>query len=119
LQFHIGGYPMRMSSVWWAVLALALIGAGVPAAGAEKAKKAEAPAAKAEKKELPSELMLMKLSVLSEAEPESGPPPLKVQFKGDVWEGDEPVKPKYQWVFGDGSQSQEKNPSHTYKKPGR
>jgi len=46
----------------------------------------------------------------------SGTPPLKVSYKPLVLNYDGEVK--YYWDFGDGSQSNEKNPSYTYKEKG-
>jgi PKD repeat protein len=57
------------------------------------------------------------LDVIAEAEPDEGAPPLKVQFTASVEE--ETGGPfKYHWDFGDGSSSDEQNPSHTYAKVG-
>jgi len=60
-----------------------------------------------------------KLLLLPEADPDNGPAPLKVQFKGEVYEGSDAVKPKYTWDFGDDSAKvHAQNPTHVYKKPG-
>jgi len=57
------------------------------------------------------------LDVIAEAEPDEGAPPLKVQFTASVEE--ETGGPfTYHWDFGDGSNSNEQNPSHTYSKVG-
>jgi PKD repeat protein len=57
------------------------------------------------------------LDVIAEAEPDEGAPPLKVQFTASVEE--ESGGPfKFHWDFGDGSSSDEQNPSHTYAKVG-
>jgi PKD repeat protein len=57
------------------------------------------------------------LDVIAEAEPDEGAPPLKVQFTASVEE--ETGGPfTFHWDFGDGSTSNEQNPSHTYAKVG-
>jgi PKD repeat protein len=57
------------------------------------------------------------LDVIAEAEPDEGAPPLKVQFTASVEEeGGGPFT--YHWDYGDGSNSSEQNPSHTYAKVG-
>jgi len=57
------------------------------------------------------------LDVIAEAEPDEGAPPLKVQFTASVEE--ETGGPfKFHWDFGDGSSSDEQNPTHTYTKVG-
>jgi PKD repeat protein len=103
--------------------ALILCGASLvvsPAHGETAAGKSAPPKTKADDKNAPgADLALLKLLVITEAEPDSGPAPLKVKFKADIYEGDDPVKPKFQWTFGDGSApSREQNPTHVYKKPG-
>jgi PKD repeat protein len=57
------------------------------------------------------------LDVIAEAEPDEGPPPLKVQFTASVEE--ESGGPfTFGWDFGDGNKSTEQNPTHTYDKVG-
>lgn len=60
------------------------------------------------------------LDVFVDAEPDEGPPPLEVHFTTDIDEEEEkeggPLK--YEWDFGDGAKSKEKNPVHTYTKVG-
>ena len=57
------------------------------------------------------------LDVIAEAEPDEGAPPLKVQFTASVEE--ETGGPfTFHWDFGDGGNSGEQNPSHTYAKVG-
>ena len=57
------------------------------------------------------------LDVIAEAEPDEGAPPLKVQFTASVEE--ETGGPfTFHWDFGDGSNSSEQNPTHTYSKVG-
>ncbi len=57
------------------------------------------------------------LDVIAEAEPDEGAPPLKVQFTASVEE--ETGGPfTFHWDFGDGANSAEQNPSHTYAKVG-
>ncbi|MBI3781981.1 MAG: PKD domain-containing protein [Deltaproteobacteria bacterium] len=59
------------------------------------------------------------LLLFPEAEPDMGPAPLRVKFKGEVYD-DDVVQPKFTWSFGDGSaESHERNPTHTYKEPGK
>ncbi|WP_400073592.1 PKD domain-containing protein [Zobellia russellii] len=52
-----------------------------------------------------------------DASPSSGTAPLKVNFTGNNSSDDEEVK-NYGWNFGDGSSSNEANPSHTFEKAG-
>ena len=55
--------------------------------------------------------------VLVDAEPDFGPPPLKVQFETEIDCTGSPVT--YSWDFGDGKTGgNEANPSHVYEKPG-
>lgn len=57
------------------------------------------------------------LDVICEAEPDEGPPPLKVQFTSSVEE--ETGGPfTFKWDFGDGQTSTEENPVHVYEKLG-
>jgi PKD repeat protein len=57
------------------------------------------------------------LDVIAEAEPDEGAPPLKTQFTASVEE--ETGGPfTFHWDFGDGSNSSEQNPAHTYAKVG-
>ena len=57
------------------------------------------------------------LIVWIEAEPEEGPPPLEVHFTAMIKGGTPPIK--LQWKFGDESKpSSQRNPVHTYAKPG-
>ena len=57
------------------------------------------------------------LDVIAEAEPDEGAPPLKVQFTASVEE--ETGGPfTFHWDFGDGGNSTEQNPAHTYAKVG-
>jgi PKD repeat protein len=52
----------------------------------------------------------------ADAEPEEGAAPLTVQFTADTEGGTAPLT--YQWKFGDGTESSEANPKHTYEKAG-
>jgi hypothetical protein len=55
--------------------------------------------------------------VIVDAEPDFGPPPLKVQFMTEIDCTAEPVT--YTWDFGDGTTGgNEPNPVHVYEKPG-
>lgn len=55
--------------------------------------------------------------VIVDAEPDYGPPPLKVQFMTEIDCTAEPVT--YTWDFGDGTKGgNEPNPVHVYEKPG-
>jgi len=58
------------------------------------------------------------LDVIAEAEPDEGPPPLKVQFTASVEE--ESGGPfSFSWDFGDGTPKvTDQNPVHTYEKVG-
>jgi immune inhibitor A len=56
------------------------------------------------------------LFVIVDGEPDTGPPPLAVQLMSDVSGGTPPYR--YSWTFGDGSQSSEPNPLHTYQRLG-
>jgi PKD repeat protein len=60
------------------------------------------------------------LDVWIEAEPDEGPPPLRVHFTSEVESDDEDYTGKfiYKWDFGDGGSSKEANPIYTYKKLG-
>jgi len=59
------------------------------------------------------------LDVWIEADPDEGPPPLKVNFTSEVESDEEGGGPyNYKWDFGDGSSSTEANPIHTYAKLG-
>jgi OOP family OmpA-OmpF porin len=51
------------------------------------------------------------------AEPRSGPPPLRVAFRGTGRDPDGKVV-GYHWDFGDGSSSSDQNPSHVYNSAG-
>jgi OOP family OmpA-OmpF porin len=51
------------------------------------------------------------------ADPRSGEPPLRVQFRGTGHDADGTIK-GYAWDFGDGSTSSEQNPSHVYRSAG-
>ena len=69
---------------------------------------------------IPNDPILQQLLLSTNADPDTGDVPLKVKFEAEVYEGDEAVKPKYEWDFGDGSaKSHEQNPTHTYKKVGK
>ena len=59
------------------------------------------------------------LDVWIEAEPDEGPPPLRVHFTSEVESDEEDGGPfTYKWDFGDGSASDASNPVHTYTKVG-
>ena len=59
------------------------------------------------------------LDVWIEAEPDEGPPPLRVNFTCEVDSDEEGGGPfRYKWDFGDGSASEAPNPVHTYTKVG-
>lgn len=113
---------MRVAFNWLGVLTVALIGGTMTVRSAAATDKAaanpKAPAAKTPSALPANDAEIRKLLILTEAEPEDGAAPLKVHFKASVYEGDDPVKPKYLWVFGDGDTSQQQNPTHVYKKPG-
>lgn len=54
---------------------------------------------------------------VKEGSKEEGPAPLIVEFEADIEGGTPPLK--YAWKFGDGAESTEKNPKHTYEKAGK
>jgi len=56
------------------------------------------------------------LLVWADSDTDEGEAPLTVKFEADVEGGTPPLK--YKWTFGDGAESTEANPSHTYEKPG-
>jgi PKD repeat protein len=59
------------------------------------------------------------LDVWIEAEPDEGPPPLRVHFTSEVDAEEEGGGPyQYKWDFGDSANSTEANPIHTYAKLG-
>ena len=59
------------------------------------------------------------LDVWIEAEPDEGPPPLRVHFTSEVESDEDDGGPyHYKWDFGDGSTSTQANPVYTYKKLG-
>jgi PKD repeat protein len=59
------------------------------------------------------------LDVWIEAEPDEGPPPLRVQFTSEVESDVENGGPyRYEWDFGDAGSSKEANPVYTYQKLG-
>lgn len=53
----------------------------------------------------------------ADADSDEGTAPLVVQFSADIEGGKPPLKIK--WTFGDGTESTETNPKHTYEKPGK
>ena len=53
----------------------------------------------------------------ADADNDEGVAPLAVQFSADIEGGKPPLKLK--WTFGDGSESTDTNPKHTYDKPGK
>ena len=57
------------------------------------------------------------LDVIADAEPDEGAPPLKVQFSASV-EEEEGGPFTFHWDFGDGKNSAEQNPMHSYDKIG-
>ena len=67
---------------------------------------------KAEEKEEDATLLAW-----ADADTDEGTAPLAVQFSADIEGGKPPLKIK--WTFGDGSESTETNPKHTYEKPGK
>ncbi len=84
--------------------------AAAPAAPPTKPAVAEAPAGKPQQPEVDC-------FVLVDAEPDFGPPPLKVEFSTEIECTGAPVT--YSWDFGDGATGgNEPNPTHVYQKPG-
>jgi PKD repeat protein len=53
----------------------------------------------------------------ADADTDEGAAPLVVQFSADIEGGKAPLKIK--WTFGDGTESTETNPKHTYEKAGK
>lgn len=58
------------------------------------------------------------IPVSVDAEPDSGPPPLEVDFTAVPAFPAEDLDVRYGWDFGDGNTSTDQNPSHTYEEPG-
>lgn len=56
------------------------------------------------------------LAVIGMADPQWGPAPLKVHFSESTFERNDITE--FHWDFGDGSSSTDKDPTHTYTKPG-
>ncbi len=111
------------SRIWSVLIAIAFAGC-VSMAGRSAAAAVDAAARSRERAPpTPTEedkVLLKTLLLHVSAEPDYGPAPLTVQFTVEHFATDNPVKPKYTWDFGDGSKkSQEQNPKHTYKKPGK
>ena len=114
------------SRIWSVLVAIAFAGC-VSLAGRGTATAVDAPPPEAGKAPQPAptlteedKALLKTLLLHVSAEPDYGPAPLTVQFTVEHFATDNPVKPKYTWDFGDGSKkSQEQNPKHTYKKPGK
>jgi hypothetical protein len=113
---------MMRSRIWSVLIAIAFAGC-VSTAGRSAAAAVEAPPEAGNAPPTPTEedkILLKTLLLHVSAEPDYGPAPLTVQFTVEHFATDNPVKPKYTWDFGDGSKkSQEQNPKHTYKKPGK
>ena len=89
-----------------------LLGQTSSAAEKKAQKKAPAKAAATAEPEI-----LKKLLIAINADPDEGDAPHKVKFTVDLYD-DDLEKPTFQWNFGDGAVSKEKEPSHVYKKPG-
>lgn len=69
--------------------------------------------------ELGLEVTCPGFTVSASAEPLGGPAPLAVLFSGEVVpENESPATYSVAWDFGDGSASDQQNPSHTYQQPG-
>jgi len=58
------------------------------------------------------------LIVIVEAEPEEGKAPLTVHFKSGREPGSGKPPLQFLWNFGDGTESTEENPVHTFTQPG-
>ncbi len=54
----------------------------------------------------------------TDSDPDDGDAPLTVHFTAGPFIEDDVQNPTYKWDFGDGTQSQEQNPTHTYANPG-
>lgn len=125
---------MHASTVWVSLLLAAMLtGCGscsgekttsqpapapqAPAAQQPAAPPAQAPAAPAAQAPATAAQPEVDCFVLVDAEPDFGPPPLKVQFETEIDCTGSPVT--YSWDFGDGKTGgNEANPSHVYDKPG-
>ncbi|MDQ1255823.1 MAG: hypothetical protein QG656_417, partial [Candidatus Hydrogenedentes bacterium] len=59
----------------------------------------------------------VKPSAAFSADPKTGTVPLRVQFTDQSAPGSSPIS-KWEWTFGDGLRSSERNPSHVYNFPG-
>ncbi|MBI3783077.1 MAG: PKD domain-containing protein [Deltaproteobacteria bacterium] len=95
-------------------IVLVLLMAVAPMAGpaVAKSKPKVSPAA-------PLPPILLKLIVDIDADPTSGPPPLKVELTGDVYDSENIPGLRYEWDFGDGSRKEMGVKAvHVYKKPG-
>lgn len=69
--------------------------------------------------ELSLEVTCPGFTVKASADPADGPAPLAVQFSGEVLpENKSPAGYNFAWEFGDGSTSEQQDPSHTYQQPG-
>lgn len=59
------------------------------------------------------------LLVAAQAEPDGGEAPLEVEFEAEIYEGDQPVQPVFEWDFGDGSKVKKgSRVKHTFRQPG-
>ena len=120
---------MRVSANGWSgvlVAAVSVVCGGAPIGLRAPAWAAEPTPARVVAAPTPRELSedekaLLKRFILdTDVDTDEGPAPLTVHFSCGFPPVDEPVNPKFEWDFGDGSpKSREQNPKHTYKKPGR
>jgi hypothetical protein len=64
--------------------------------------------------------LLDHLTLLAYADPDSGSVPLEVHFRVELFEGDNPVNPKFSWDFDEGgATSHRQTPVHIFRKPGK
>jgi hypothetical protein len=94
-------------------------GGSVPNAAAAASPVAASPAAVVAAATAPEDEGDDDITLVADADPDSGAVPLRVHFSVAPMLDEELNQPTYTWDFGDGSPpSHERNPEHTYVKPG-
>jgi PKD repeat protein len=113
---------VRSGLVLWSIVVIALVGCGGGQEAPAPAPDEKAPPAAAAPAAQPQAAVddgYEELDVWIEAEPDEGPPPLRVHFTSEVESDEDDGGPfTYEWDFGDGGKSKEANPIYTYKKLG-